>query len=148
MKIGLASDHRGYRLKEELKELLLDLDFEVVDYGTDSNERTDYQIYGIRLGEAVRDKNVEYGVAICGSAIGISIAANKVQSVRCAKVDTINEVCHAKELDFANMIAISGELSDEKALELTTTLIYTENSTDPVYYNRVKEIEAYESRIS
>ena len=90
MKIGIASDHRGYDTKEKLKKHFRDK-YEIIDYGTDSKERTDYPIYGIKLGEKVRDKEVDYGIAICGSAIGISIACNKVKGVRCGKVNSKEE---------------------------------------------------------
>ena len=77
MKIGITSDHRGFETKEKLKEFFKDK-IELIDYGTNSKERVDYPKYGILLGEKVRDKEVEYGIAICGSAIGISIACNNV----------------------------------------------------------------------
>ena len=81
MKIGIASDHRGYKLKEQLKNELARRNFEVEDYGTDSEVSTDYPDYAFKLGENVRDKRVDFGVAICGSGIGISIACNKVKGV-------------------------------------------------------------------
>ena len=88
MKIGIASDHRGFKLKELIKE---NLDYDFIDYGTNSEESTDYPIYAFKLGEAVVNKEVEYGVAICGSGIGISIACNKVKGIRCAKVSNTEE---------------------------------------------------------
>ena len=84
MRIGIASDHRGYKLKEQLKHML---DYEFIDYGTYSEESCDYPDFAFKLGEAVRDNKVDFGVAICGSGIGISIACNKVKGIRCAKVD-------------------------------------------------------------
>ena len=81
MKIGIASDHRGYKLKEFLKN---HLDYEMIDYGTTSEESVDYPDFGISLGEAVAKGNTDLGIAICGSGIGISIACNKVKGIRCA----------------------------------------------------------------
>ena len=78
MKIGIASDHRGYETKQNLTKYLEDKGYTVINYGTNSSDRVDYTKYGFLLGEKVRDKEVEYGIAICGSAIGISIACNKV----------------------------------------------------------------------
>ena len=65
MKIGIASDHRGYKLKEQLKEKITDI--KVIDYGTDSEEICDYPDYAFKLGEAVVAREVDFGVAICGS---------------------------------------------------------------------------------
>ena len=87
MKIGFASDHRGYALKQQLMKEL-SKEYDVVDYGTHSEESTDYPDYAFVLGESVASKQVSFGVAICGSGIGISIACNKVLGVRCAKVST------------------------------------------------------------
>ena len=91
MKIGLASDHRGYKLKEYLKQILPTNNYEIVDFGTDSEVSTDYPDYAFAFGEAVVSKQVDLGVAICGSGIGISIACNKVKGIRCAKVSNKEE---------------------------------------------------------
>ena len=74
MRIGLASDHRGYNLKNELIEFLENEGYEVEDCGAFNNESTDYPDYAFKLGESVANKDVDFGVAICGSGIGISIA--------------------------------------------------------------------------
>ena len=92
MKIGLASDHRGYKLKQQLINELKNRNYEVIDYGTNSEESTDYPDYAFKLGESIVNKNADFGVAICGSGIGISIACNKVKGIRCAKVDSIGDV--------------------------------------------------------
>ena len=84
MKIGIASDHRGYNLKEQIKKELSD--YTIIDYGTYSEEKVDYPDYAFILGKNVAEKEVDFGVAICGSGIGISIACNKVKGIRCAKV--------------------------------------------------------------
>ena len=89
MKIGFASDHRGYKLKKELINELKKENYEIIDYGTDSEESTDYPDYAFKLGENVAKKNVDFGVAICGSGIGISIACNKVKGIRCALVHDV-----------------------------------------------------------
>lgn len=145
MKIGIASDHRGYETKEKIKEHFKNK-YEIIDYGTNSKERTDYPIYGIKLGEKVRDKEVEYGIAICGSAIGISIACNKVKGIRCGKINTKEEAIHGKERDYINIIAISGDDTLEKNIEIVETFLNTkENTSDPVYLKRIEQIERYEN---
>ncbi len=145
MKIGIASDHRGYETKEKIKEYFKNK-YEIIDYGTNSKERTDYPIYGIKLGEKVRDKEVEYGIAICGSAIGISIACNKVKGIRCGKINTIEEAIHGKANDYINVIAISGDSPLEENIKIIETFLNTkENMNDPVYLKRIKQIEDYEN---
>jgi len=145
MKIGIASDHRGFETKEKLKEYLK-TKYEIIDYGTNSKERTDYPIYGIKLGEKVRDKEVEYGIAICGSAIGISIACNKVKGVRCGKINTPEEAIHAKANDYVNVIAISGEEELETNIKIIEAFLNTkENTQDPIYLKRIQQITRYEN---
>ena len=145
MKIGIASDHKGYKTKEQLKKYLKNK-YEIIDYGTDSEERTDYPIYGIKLGEKVRDKEVEYGIAICGSAIGISIACNKVKGIRCGKINTVKEAIHAKTHDHVNIIAISGEEKLRKNIKIIEAFLNSKEITeDPIYKQRIEEITRYEN---
>jgi len=145
MKIGIASDHRGYETKEKIIEYLKN-EYEVIDYGTNDKQRTDYPIYGIKLGEKVRDKEVQYGIAICGSAIGISIACNKVKGIRCGKINTKEEAIHAKTNDFVNIIALSGETPLKENIEIIEAFLNAEENTkDPVYKKRINQIEEYEN---
>ena len=147
MKIGVSSDHRGYETKQILTNYLKELGYDVVDYGTNSIDRVDYTKYGFILGEAVAKKDVEYGVAICGSAIGISIACNKVKGVRCGKVNTVEEAIHGKENDFINVIALSGNLSIELNKEIFKAFLESkENESDPTYKRRVEQIIEYENK--
>lgn len=145
MKIGIACDHRGYKTKEQIKEYL-NSKYKIIDYGTNSEERVDYPKYGIILGEKVSAHEVDYGIAICGSAIGISIACNKVKGIRCGKINTKEEAIHAKQNDFVNIIAISGEAQLEQNIEIIESFLDTkENTIDPIYLNRISQIERYEN---
>ena len=146
MNIGIANDHRGYETKQILTNYLKDLGYNVVDYGTNSIDRVDYPKYGFILGEAVTKGEVDYGIAICGSAIGMSIACNKVKGIRCGKVNTVEEAIHGKENDHINIIALSGNLDiglNKKIVE--AFLNSKENNSDPVYQRRVDEIVSYEN---
>lgn len=146
MKIGIASDHRGYDMKQKLTEYLRSEAYNVIDYGTNSKERVDYTKYGFLLGEKVASKEVDYGIAICGSAIGISIACNKVKGVRCGKINTKEEAIHGKEKDFVNIIAISGEAPLEDNKDIVDAFLTTkENLTDPAYKKRIDDIMEYEN---
>ena len=143
MKIGIASDHRGYKLKEYLKNVLVN-EYEVVDFGTDSEVSTDYPDYAFALGEAVVNKNVDFGVAICGSGIGISIACNKVKGIRCAKVSNKEEATVTRIDNNSNIVAFREKLSEQEAKEVVKTFITTESSTEEKHIHRVNKIIAYE----
>ena len=146
MNIGIASDHRGFETKQILTKYLLDKGYNVVDYGTNSTDRVDYTKYGFILGEKVASNEVEYGIAICGSAIGISIACNKVKGIRCGKVNTVEEAIHGKERDFINIIALSGSNDIELNKQIVDAFLSSkENLEDPVYKIRVEQIKEYEN---
>ena len=106
MKIGVSSDHGGVNLKERIKLHLEARGLEVVDYGTNSTESVDYPDYGKKLAMAILNKEVEYGVAICGTGIGISLAANKVEGIRCANVSDTFSARMAKMHNDCQMIAL------------------------------------------
>ena len=142
MTIGVASDHRGFKVKEMIKERLFEYDF--VDYGTDSEEPTDFPIYAKRLGEAILDKKVDLGIAICGTGIGMSIALNKMKGIYCAKVSTASEARLCKSHNDANVIAISEELPEELIMEIVNDFINTPFSNVNKYVKRndmIKELE-------
>ena len=82
MIIAIGNDHTSVELKENVKEFLTDLGHEVLDVGTNSSERADYPVFGRAVAELVIAGNAERGIAICGSGVGISIAANKVPGIR------------------------------------------------------------------
>lgn len=146
MKIGIANDHRGIKTKQELTNFLTDKGYDVVNYGTNKEGRVDYTTYGFILGEAVARGEVDYGIAICGSAIGISIACNKVKGVRCGKVNNVDEAIHGKERDFVNVIALSGMAPIEENIKITEAFLEAkENTVDPVYKNRIDQIVEYEN---
>lgn len=83
MKIGFANDHTGVELKNTIIKHLQDKGYETVNYGTDSNESYDYPLAGEQLANAVKNQEVDLGIAICGTGIGISLACNKVKGIRC-----------------------------------------------------------------
>lgn len=142
MKIGIASDHRGYKLKEFLKNNLKD--YEIVDFGTNSEESVDYPDFAIALSEKVSTKDVEKGIAICGSGIGISIACNKVKGIRCAKVDSLEDVIATRTDNDSNIIAFGEKMSPEKALELVTAFLTTPCSQEEKHIRRINKIKKYE----
>ena len=147
MKIGIASDHRGFKLKEQIKSYFTNTDIEMIDYGTNSEESTDYPDYAFKVSVAVRDKKVDFGVAICGSGIGISIACNKVKGIRCAKVDSIDDVIATRKDNDANVVAFSEKIPIEAAIEFVNTFIHTSCSLEEKHVRRRNKIKNYEEQL-
>lgn len=106
MKIAMGADHAGFNLRNELKAYLVEVGHEVVDVGTDANERTDYPIWGARAAHLVASGECERGVIVCGSGIGISIAANKVAGARCVVCTEPFSAQMARRHNDANMLAL------------------------------------------
>lgn len=111
MKIAIASDHAAIDLKAALREHLIDQGHEVADLGPETADRVDYPDYGYRLASVVADGTADYGVALCGSGIGISIAVNRNPACRCALVCEPFSAALAREHNDANCIAMGARLT-------------------------------------
>ncbi len=110
MRIALASDHAAVDLKAELREHLISLGHQVADLGPETADRVDYPDYGYKLASVIADGTAEYGVALCGSGIGISIAVNRHPALRCALVSEPLSASLAREHNDANVIALGARL--------------------------------------
>ena len=144
MKIGIVSDHRGYDLKKYIIKHIKNIEF--VDYGTNSKDSVDYPDYAFKLGKAINKKEVDLGIAICGSGIGMSIALNKVKNIRCARVNYIKDVIITRKDNNANVIAFSSEINQNKVLRMIEEFINTDFSKDERHVRRIKKIMEYESK--
>ena len=105
MNIGITNDHRGLKVKHFLTNYLNELGYNVIDYGADTEEPADFPDYAKKLGLGVLSNEVELGIAICGTGIGMSIALNKMKGIYCAKVSTKSEATLCKAHNNANVIA-------------------------------------------
>ncbi|MCI8647949.1 MAG: ribose 5-phosphate isomerase B [Firmicutes bacterium] len=144
MKIAIASDHGGYKLKEEIKQYLQERELEVLDLGTDSEESVDYPKFGHDCAEAVASGTADRGIVCCGTGIGISIAANKVKGIRCAVCTSVIMAELARQHNNANMIALGGRTTDtETALEITKTWLDTEFEGGGRHERRVNLLNSY-----
>lgn len=108
--LAIGSDHAGFEMKEEIKKYLEEKGYEVKDYGTYSTESCDYPEFGEKVGRAVANGECEEGVLICGTGIGISLAANKVKGVRAAVVSEPVSARLAKQHNNANIIAFGARI--------------------------------------
>lgn len=112
MKVFVGSDHAGFARKGALVKALEDMGQAVVDLGTHSEDSADYPIFGQAVGRAVAAEEGTLGVVTCGSGVGISIAANKVQGVRCVLCADVQTVRQAREHGGINVLALAGRGDD------------------------------------
>tara|TARA_B100002051_G_scaffold148583_1_gene140638 strand:+ start:813 stop:1226 length:414 start_codon:yes stop_codon:yes gene_type:complete len=116
-KISIGCDHAGFEVKEMILNLLNEIGYEMIDFGTNSSESVDYPIYGIKVGESVATKQVDRGIVVCGSGIGISIAANKVTGVRAALCSTVEHAVLSRKHNNANVLAIGARLTNNQQIK-------------------------------
>ncbi len=141
MKIIIASDHAGYKLKEELKQYLKSLGHEPEDLGTDSEESVDYPDYAKKAANKVAKEKVK-GILICGTGIGMSIAANKVKGIRAALCHNEQTAKAAREHNDANVLCMGSRIiSSEMAKKITKIFLETEASAEERHRKRVKKLE-------
>ena len=117
MKISIGCDHAGFKTKEMIISLLEELKHDVLDLGTNSIDSVDYPIYGLKVGESIKNKIVDMGVVVCGSGIGISIAANKISGVRAALCTSVEHAILSRKHNNANVLALGARLTDEKDIK-------------------------------
>jgi ribose 5-phosphate isomerase B len=144
MKIGIVSDHRGYDIKAKIIKYLSNKDHIVKDYGTKTRSSVDYPKYAFILGEKINTKEIEIGIAICGSGIGMSIACNKVKDIRCANVHDVEEAKWTRLDNDANILALSSKLSFHKIKKIIDTFINTDFSDEKRHIKRIQMISDYE----
>jgi ribose 5-phosphate isomerase B len=126
MKIAVGADHAGFALKEKIGEWLKNQGFEVQDAGTHSADSVDYPDYARKVGEIVGRKDAEMGILVCGSGIGMSIAANKVAGIRAAAVTTVHEAQMSREHNNANVLTLGARiLSEDLALKIVERWLHT-----------------------
>jgi ribose 5-phosphate isomerase B len=147
MKIGIAADHGGYELKNILQSFLKDKDYDVVDFGASELDNTDdYPDFVIPLAQAVAQKKVERGVAVCGSGVGAAIAANKVAGVRAALINDHFSAHQGVEDDDMNLICLGGRVTGfAAAQELRMAFLNAEFSGLERHNRRIKKVQSLET---
>ena len=144
MKIAMACDHGGFHLKEHIKKYLEDKGIEVVDHGTYSEDSVDYPDYAAKLCEDITSgaSGAQKGILICGTGIGISIAANKVKGIRCALCGDVFSAKATREHNDANILAMGARVTGPGlALEIVKAFLETPFSNDERHIRRIKQIE-------
>lgn len=110
MKIGIANDHASVEMKQQVVAYLKEKGYDVVNYGTDSTESCDYPVYGEKIGHAVVSGEVDFGIAICGTGLGISLAANKVHGIRAAVCSEPYTARLSRQHNNANILAFGSRV--------------------------------------
>ncbi|WP_100064912.1 ribose 5-phosphate isomerase B [Miniphocaeibacter massiliensis] len=146
MKLAIGSDHGGTELKPIIIEYVKSLGHEIVDLGVPVGEKADYPDYGIKVAEAVANGEYDSGILICGTGIGISIAANKVKGIRCACANEVFSAKMAKEHNNANILALGARVvGTEVAKMIVKEWINAEFQGDR-HLKRINIISDYENK--
>ena len=112
MNIALGCDHAGFDIKDEVVEHIKELGYSVLDCGTNSSESVDYPEFGHAVGKTVISGDADYGIVICGSGIGISIAANKIEGIRAALCTTVEHAKMSRNHNNANVLALGTRMTE------------------------------------
>lgn len=143
--IAIACDHAAYEFKEKLKKYLSQKNYQYKDYGCLSPESVDYPDYAILAAKAVASKECDIGIVMCGTGIGMSIAANKIRGIRCALCSDEFSAKATREHNDANMLSLGVRvLDEEKALRLVDIFLSTPFSSDERHMRRVQKITQIE----
>ena len=145
MRIAIGNDHAATDLKFEIMEYVKELGHEVVNFGTDTNESCNYPEIGARVGHAVVEEGFDCGILICGTGVGISIAANKVKGVRAAVCSDVTTAHLVKEHNNANIIAFGARIvGSELAKEIVKAYLGAEflGGRHELRVNMISELEA------
>lgn len=144
MKVGIATDHNGVN---EKKTIIIDLKskgYEVKDFSTLNTPTDDYPDFAIELSKSVAQHEIDLGILMCGTGIGMSIAANKVKGVRCAKVSSLDEARLAREHNNANIIALSYKEDLNQLMAMINKFLTTPFAEDARHIRRIEKITKYE----
>ena len=144
MRIGIANDHRGLQLKQKLTNYLEKKGYNVINYWTDTSDSVDYPDYAFKLCTGLNNQEIDFGIAICGTGIGISIACNKVKGIRCAKVSNEKEAIMCRKHNDANIIAISADISTIETKDIIDAFLITNFTNEDRHINRINKIKDYE----
>ena len=145
MKLAIGSDHVGLELKPIIIDYLKELGHEVEDFGPYTAERTDYPVYGKKVAEEVVSGNFDLGILICGTGVGISIAANKVKGIRCALCTDVTMARLTREHNDANMLSMGQRTTGiETCKDIVHTFLNTPFSEGERHKGRIAKISAIE----
>ena len=146
MRIAIGADHAGFGLKEEIRKTLSDLGLSVEDFGTKSSDSVDYPDFAERVARLVAAGEFDRGILVCGTGIGMAIAANKIPGIRAATVTDVEMARLSREHNDANVLAIGARILERKrALEIVRAFLETPFAGDR-HQRRIDKITDLERR--
>ena len=146
MKIAIATDHNGVEVKKEIKKFLVNKGYEVDDLSQHNSAFDDYPEYAFAVSNKVVNGEADFGILLCGTGIGMSIAANKVKGVRCAHVTSSSEAILARQHNNANIIALSAKNKVNDLLKIIDLFLNTSFKMEDRHIRRNKKIAEYEEK--
>ena len=144
LKIAIASDHGGFELKQKIIESLAELKIEYEDFGSYTKESVDYPDYAFLVGSKVANKEFDRGILICGTGVGISIAANKVKGVRCALVHDVFTAKVTRQHNDSNILAMGGRVIGDELAKMIVRTWLEEKFMGAHHIVRIDKIADYE----
>lgn len=146
MKIAIGNDHAAVEMKNEIIAFLKELGHEVINFGTDSGESVNYPVYGEKVGRAVASGEADCGIAICGTGVGISLAANKVKGVRAVVCSEPYSAKLAKQHNNANVLCFGARVIGIELAKMIVTEWLNAEFEGGRHADRVKMIMEIENR--
>jgi ribose 5-phosphate isomerase B len=142
MVLAIGTDHRGFALKEKIKKYLQDKKYNVIDFGTDSTASVDYPDFAVKVGKSVSGKESDFGIAICGSGIGICIAVDKVKGIRAVNVNSDVLAEMSRRHNNANVICLGSDFVDfENAIKYIEIFLHTDFEGGERHERRTNKID-------
>lgn len=147
MKIAIANDHSGVELKNEISNYIKEkYGYEVINLGTDSSESCPYPLYGEKCAKEVANNNADFGIAICGTGLGISLAANKVKGIRCCVCSEPLTASLSRRHNNANMLAFGARIVGLEMAKAIVDAFLTSSFEEGRHLERVKMIMEIEEK--
>ncbi len=149
MKISIASDHAGYKLKQKIIEFLMKKNYEVIDYGTDDEFKSvDYPDFALKVAKSVIEKKTDRGIIICGSGVGASITANKVKGIRAGLCHDTYSAHQGVEHDDMNVLCLGARIiGEELAKEIVLAFLKANFSNEERHIRRLNKIKKIEEEL-
>lgn len=143
MKVAIATDHNGVLQKQAIIQALAA--YQIIDKSPNNTDTDDYPDYAFKVAESIVSGETDLGILLCGTGIGMSIAANKVKGIRCAHCSNLEQAFLARSHNDANIIALSYKQDLNELIEMIKKFINTSHSLEERHHRRVKKIINYEN---
>lgn len=145
MKIYIAADHRGVDVEKQIVNYLSQMGLDVYTSNLEHYDTDDYVDFAFELANNVADNENALGILLCGTGIGMSIAANKVKGIRAARCVDVDDAFYAKNHNDANVICLSSNINIDYLYEIIDTFINTKRANEEKHLNRIKKIIKFEN---